>query len=52
MKTLAEKEQEQKEKEEAEDRAWDIWHDDSIVAWQPRRMPKPIVAPKRDLPTH
>jgi len=28
MKTLAEKAQEQKEKEEAEDRAWDIWQDD------------------------
>lgn len=52
MKTLAEKEQEQKEKEEEENRAWDIWQDDSIVTWKPRRMPKPIVAPKRDLPTH
>lgn len=52
MKTLAEKVQEQKEKDEQEDRVWDIWEDDSIVTWKPRRMPKPITAPKRDLPGH
>jgi ribosome biogenesis protein ERB1 len=34
------------------DKAWDIWEDDSIVTWKPRKMPKPIVAPKRDLPHH
>jgi len=33
MKTLAQKESDRKEAEEAEDRAWDIWQDDSIVAW-------------------
>lgn len=52
MKTLAQKEQDQREKEEAEDKAWDIWQDDSIVAYNPRKAPKPITAPKRDLPTH
>lgn len=52
MKTLAQKEAAIREREEAHDRAWDIWEDDSIVTWRPRRMPKPITAPKRDLPTH
>lgn len=52
MKTLAEKAREQQEKEEKEDKVWDIWEDDSIVTWKPRRMPKQITAPKRDLPTH
>ena len=31
---------------------WDIWADDSIVPWKPKDGPKPITAPKRDLPTH
>lgn len=52
MKTLAEKEQEEKDKEEKFENAWDIWQDDSIVTWKPKKMPKPITAPKRDLPMH
>lgn len=52
MKTMAELEEEEREKEKEEDRAWDIWADDSIVSWKPRRMPKAITAPKRDLPVH
>jgi ribosome biogenesis protein ERB1 len=52
MKTLAQKAQDEKEREEKEDNAWDIWQDDSIVTWKPKKMPKPITAPKRDLPTH
>ena len=52
MKTLAEKKREQDEKDEQEEKAWDIWQDDSIVTWRPRRMPKPITAPKRELPGH
>lgn len=52
MKTLAQKEQDEKEQEEKFNNAWDIWQDDSIVTWRPKKMPKPITAPKRDLPTH
>lgn len=52
MKTLAQKAQEIKDRQEQEDKVWDIWEDESIVTWRPRRMPKPITAPKRDLPTH
>lgn len=52
MKTLAEKKREKEEAQEKEDAAWDIWADESIVTWRPRRMPKPITAPKRDLPGH
>ena len=52
MKTLAEKKREQEEKDEQEEKAWDIWQDDSIVTWRPRKMPKPITAPKRELPGH
>lgn len=52
MKTLAEKKREQEEKDEQENKVWDIWEDDSIVTWKPRRMPKQITAPKRDMPTH
>jgi ribosome biogenesis protein ERB1 len=52
MKTL-EQEKEDRENEEKEDnKCWDIWEDDSIVAWKPRKMPKAIVAPKRDMPLH
>lgn len=52
MKTLAEKKAEEEEREREAEKCWDIWEDDSIVAWKPRRMPKPIVAPKRALPLH
>lgn len=52
MKTLAEKEKEQQEKERNDERVWDIWEDDSVVTWKPRKMPKAIAAPKRDLPLH
>ena len=52
MKTLAEKKEEEEEKERENDKVWDVWEDDTVVAWKPRRMPKPITAPKRELPTH
>jgi len=52
MKTLAEKKLEEEEKEKEAEKVWDIWEDDQIVSWRPRRMPKAIVAPKRDLPVH
>ena len=50
MKTLAEKKAEEEEQEKEAEKVWDIWEDDSIVTWRPRRMPKAITAPKRDLP--
>lgn len=50
MKTLAEKEKEREEQEQ--EKIWDIWEDDSVVTWRPRKMPKAIAAPKRDLPVH
>jgi ribosome biogenesis protein ERB1 len=34
------------------EKAWDVWQDEEIEIWKPRKMPKPITAPKRDLPTH
>ena len=52
MKTLAEKAKDQEKKDKEHERVWDIWQDESIVSWKPRRMPKPITAPKRDLPGH
>lgn len=52
MKTLAEKEKEREEKEKEDEKVWDIWEDDSVVTWKPRKMPKAIAAPKRDLPVH
>lgn len=52
MKTTEQKEQEERERREKEEAAWDIWEDESIVTWKPRRMPKHIAAPKRDLPVH
>ena len=52
MKTLAEKKRDEELEHEEADKAWDIWQDDSIVTWKPRKMPKPITAPKRDLPSH
>ena len=52
MKTLAEKEREEEERRQEAERVWDIWEDDSVVAWKPRKMPKAIAAPKRDLPVH
>jgi ribosome biogenesis protein ERB1 len=52
MKTLAQKQAEQDEKEKEDERIWNVWEDDTIVAWKPRRMPKPITAPKRELPSH
>lgn len=50
MKTLEQKEREKEEK--AKEKIWDIWEDDSVVTWRPRKMPKAIAAPKRDLPIH
>lgn len=50
MKTLAEKAKEREEQEK--EKIWDIWEDDSVVTWRPRKMPKAIAAPKRDLPIH
>ena len=52
MKTLAQRKQEEEDQERENDKLWDVWEDDTIVAWKPRRMPKPITAPKRDLPKH
>jgi ribosome biogenesis protein ERB1 len=52
MKTIAEQKAEKEEKEKEADKCWDIWEDDSIVTWKPRKMPKAITAPKRDLPAH
>ena len=52
MKTLAEKAAEEEEREKEAEMAWDIWEDDSIVTWKPRKMPKAITAPKRALPQH
>ena len=52
MKTLAEKAAEEEEREKEAEKAWDIWEDDSIVTWRPRKMPKAITAPKRALPLH
>ncbi len=52
MKTLAEKAQEEEEQEKLKDKTWDIWADETIEVWRPRRMPKAIAAPKRDLPIH
>ena len=52
MKTLAEKAEEEERKRQEFEKVWDIWEDDSVVAWQPRKMPKAIAAPKRDLPIH
>jgi ribosome biogenesis protein ERB1 len=50
MKTLDEKAKEREE--QLKDKIWDIWEDDSVVTWRPRKMPKAIAAPKRDLPMH
>jgi ribosome biogenesis protein ERB1 len=52
MKTTEQKRQEEEERRKQEEKAWDIWEDESIVTWQPRKMPKQIQAPKRDLPSH
>jgi ribosome biogenesis protein ERB1 len=50
MKTLEEKAREREEQEK--EKIWDVWEDDSVVTWRPRKMPKAIAAPKRDLPIH
>jgi len=50
LKTLAEKQREREDQEK--EKVWDIWQDDSVVTWRPRKMPKAIAAPKRDLPIH
>ncbi|CAI2358858.1 unnamed protein product [Moneuplotes crassus] len=41
--------QEYKKKNE---QVWDIWKDESITAFRPRRLPKQIDAPKKDPPAH
>lgn len=50
MKTLDEKRRDEERAEKEADNLWDIWQDESIVSWKPRRMPKAITAPKRELP--
>jgi len=50
MKTPEQARLDREEKDREHSKMWDIWEDDSIVSWKPRRMPKAIVAPKRDLP--
>lgn len=50
LKTLAEKERDREEQQR--EKVWDIWQDDSVVTWRPRKMPKAIAAPKRDLPVN
>ena len=52
LKTLEEKQKEKEQKENEDEKVWDIWEDDSVVTWKPRKMPKAIAAPKRDLPVH
>lgn len=52
MKTPAQARADREAKAAEADKMWDIWEDDTIVSWKPRRMPKAIVAPKRDLPGH
>ena len=52
MKTMAEQKAEEEEREKEAEKVWDIWEDDSIVTWKPRKMPKAITAPKRPLPLH
>lgn len=52
MKTLEQEKEDAENEEKEKDKCWDIWEDDSIVAWKPRKMPKAIVAPKRELPLH
>ncbi len=52
MKTLAEKAAEREAKDQEQEKVWDIWQDDSVVTWKPRKMPKAIAAPKRELPVH
>lgn len=41
-----------KEYKERNNKIWDIWKDESITAYRPRRLPKQIDAPKKDPPTH
>lgn len=38
--------------EALKNKVWDIWNDESITSWVPRKMPKSIPAPKKDFPTH
>lgn len=52
MRTLAEKAIDEQKRREDMDKIWDIWEDESVVTWKPRKMPKAIAAPKRDLPGH
>lgn len=33
-------------------KVWDIWKNESVVAYRNSRLPKQIEAPKRDLPSH
>jgi len=42
MKTLAEKERTRRIRE----RRYEIWEDESVVTWKPRKMPRAIAAPK------
>jgi ribosome biogenesis protein ERB1 len=41
-----------KEYKDRYEKTWDIWKDDSITGYRPRRLPKQIDAPKKDPPTH
>ena len=33
-------------------KVWDIWTDDTITSFIPRKMPKSIPAPKKEYPSH
>eukprot|EP00345_Euplotes_harpa_P004912 CAMPEP_0168331114 /NCGR_PEP_ID=MMETSP0213-20121227/8140_1 /TAXON_ID=151035 /ORGANISM="Euplotes harpa, Strain FSP1.4" /LENGTH=409 /DNA_ID=CAMNT_0008334827 /DNA_START=12 /DNA_END=1242 /DNA_ORIENTATION=- len=41
-----------KEYKQKFNKVWDIWKDESITAYRPRRLPKQIDAPKKDPATH
>lgn len=49
VRTKEEIENELKQKKE---RTWDVWQDESLTTWKPRKMPPTIQAPKKDPPTH
>ena len=41
-----------KEYKQKMNKIWDIWSDETITSYRPRRLPKQIDAPKKDPPTH
>lgn len=46
------KEQIKAEREALKNQVWDIWKDESLVAFRPKTLPPQIHAPKRAPPTH